>query len=211
MAQKKDDRRTAYSKKVIREALFELMKEKPLNKISITEICSLADVNRSTFYSYYEDIYDLHRKILREYFEKQHETLAFIQEYIGSVPSPTALTKKDFYTICLCFFTTASENRSLYKFIYSQNSSNSIHVNTGQVLYRMLSPMFYGENTPMKQKVVFKKAYTFTTGGLTAMLIDWLKRDCIEAPEEMARHAASYCFGAILSEIGEYNFEKKEN
>ena len=49
------DRRTKYTKSVIRQALFDLLKEKPLNKITVTDICKMADINRSTFYSYYED------------------------------------------------------------------------------------------------------------------------------------------------------------
>ena len=51
------DRRTKYTKSVIRQALFDLLKEKPLNKITVTDICKMADINRSTFYSYYEDVY----------------------------------------------------------------------------------------------------------------------------------------------------------
>ena len=53
------DRRTKYTKSVIRQALFDLLKEKPLNKITVTDICKMADINRSTFYSYYEDVYAL--------------------------------------------------------------------------------------------------------------------------------------------------------
>ena len=66
---KRDDRRAAYSKKMIRESLYELMKTKPLNKITVKEICETADVNRSTFYAYYMDIYDLHQKITKEFFD----------------------------------------------------------------------------------------------------------------------------------------------
>ena len=33
------DRRTKYTKSVIRQALFDLLKEKPLNKITVTDIC----------------------------------------------------------------------------------------------------------------------------------------------------------------------------
>ena len=43
------DRRTKYTKSVIREALFDLLKEKPLAKVTVTDICKLADINRSTF------------------------------------------------------------------------------------------------------------------------------------------------------------------
>lgn len=63
------DRRTKYTKSVIREALFDLLKEKPLAKVTVTDICKLADINRSTFYSYYEDVNSLMNQIQNDVFQ----------------------------------------------------------------------------------------------------------------------------------------------
>lgn len=52
---RKEDRRNAYTEKVIRDTVFELLKKKPIEKISVTEVCKLADINRSTFYLHYMD------------------------------------------------------------------------------------------------------------------------------------------------------------
>jgi AcrR family transcriptional regulator len=57
------DRRTKYTKRILQEALIELLKEKPITKITVTMLCKKADVNRSTFYSHYENQYDLLDKI----------------------------------------------------------------------------------------------------------------------------------------------------
>lgn len=196
MAEKKDDRRTVYSKRVIREALFSLMCEKPLNRISVTEICELADVNRSTFYKYYEDIFDLHKKILRDFFAKQHEMVSDVYEYIVSLSDPMRMTKKDFYGVMLVFFRAAYENRDLYKFIYNHNASNNIHYNTGNVLYRKLSPLLKdggGADDP------FITAYNFVVGGVTALLMEWLDKDCAVTPEDMAKRSADYCYGVFCA------------
>ena len=75
METKRDDRRTQYSKRVIKESLLELLQEKPLNKITVKELCDRADVNRSTFYAYYTDIYELHRKMVKEFFAGRGFTL----------------------------------------------------------------------------------------------------------------------------------------
>ena len=40
-------------------ALFSLMREKPLDKISVREISEACDIPRSTFYYHFTDIYDL--------------------------------------------------------------------------------------------------------------------------------------------------------
>jgi len=37
------------TKRLMKEALIDLMDQKPLEKITVTEICKIADVNRSTF------------------------------------------------------------------------------------------------------------------------------------------------------------------
>ena len=44
---------------LLRKALYELLTEKPFEKISLTDICTRSMVPRSTFYRYFEDKYDL--------------------------------------------------------------------------------------------------------------------------------------------------------
>ena len=43
-------------------SLLDLTKEKPINKITIAELSQQADIGRGTFYTHYEDIYDLRSK-----------------------------------------------------------------------------------------------------------------------------------------------------
>ncbi|MDD5922946.1 MAG: TetR-like C-terminal domain-containing protein [Eubacteriales bacterium] len=64
--EKKTDRRTLYTRKVIREALFDLLNEKHPDKITVKEICEKADINRATFYRNYMDIYDLYEQLEEE-------------------------------------------------------------------------------------------------------------------------------------------------
>ena len=51
------NRKTRITKRTIREALIELLQTYPLSDISVTALCDHADVNRSTFYSHYENLY----------------------------------------------------------------------------------------------------------------------------------------------------------
>ena len=53
------DRRTKYTKKIIKDTFIKLLSEKDIKKVTVSEICKLADVNRATFYRYYLDVYDL--------------------------------------------------------------------------------------------------------------------------------------------------------
>lgn len=54
-----DDRRAVRTKRMIRNALSELIEEKGYNNISITDLTTRADINRGTFYLHYTDKYDL--------------------------------------------------------------------------------------------------------------------------------------------------------
>lgn len=55
----KEDLRIQKTRRDLRNAIIELIKEKPIEKISVTEICDKAMVNRMTFYKYYEDKFTL--------------------------------------------------------------------------------------------------------------------------------------------------------
>lgn len=61
------NRRTQMTRRLLKDALIELLQFKRLEKISVREVCTRADVNRSTFYDHYEDIYDLMRDMERDF------------------------------------------------------------------------------------------------------------------------------------------------
>ena len=52
----RDSNRT---KKMLAEAMMELMQEKPFEKISVGDICERCDMNRKSFYYHFLDKYDL--------------------------------------------------------------------------------------------------------------------------------------------------------
>ena len=55
----KEDLRITKTRKVLFETLVLLMKEKSFEEIKVSDICKKALINRSTFYSHYQDIYAL--------------------------------------------------------------------------------------------------------------------------------------------------------
>ncbi len=69
-APRKTDRRTLYTKKVIREAYLKLLHKETWDKISITKLCKLAEINRSTFYLHYSTSTDVLDELLWELYEE---------------------------------------------------------------------------------------------------------------------------------------------
>ncbi len=64
--EKKVDRRTGYTKSVIKEAFFDLVKEKGFEKVSVTDICKRSEISRGTFYIHYVDKYELLDEVIDE-------------------------------------------------------------------------------------------------------------------------------------------------
>jgi AcrR family transcriptional regulator len=75
MEANKTDRRVKYTKMVIKNSFIKFLKQKPISKISVKEICDDADVNRATFYARYLDQYDLLQQI-------ENEVINDINEYL---------------------------------------------------------------------------------------------------------------------------------
>ena len=66
LMEKKQDARVRYTKMMIRSSFIELLREKPVAKVSVTELCERAGINRATFYAHYADPSDLLRSIEEE-------------------------------------------------------------------------------------------------------------------------------------------------
>lgn len=77
MAEKKEYRSAIRSRRLIREAFQELLGEKPIEKITVTDIVRRADINRSTFYAHYSDVKGLLEEIQDEVMQR---SLALIAE-----------------------------------------------------------------------------------------------------------------------------------
>lgn len=60
----KTDRRTLYTKQTIKEAFLRLKRNKEYNSITISDICRLAEISRSTFYLHYNHIAEVLDEVL---------------------------------------------------------------------------------------------------------------------------------------------------
>lgn len=75
-----NDARSRYTKMRIKEAFLSLAKEKPDYKITVKEICVLAEINRATFYNHYQDVYALKEQLQEETTEHFG---AFVKEHLS--------------------------------------------------------------------------------------------------------------------------------
>ena len=67
---KKQDPRTIQTKALIKQTLLEMLKKTAFYKITVSELCKIAGINRGTFYLHYCDLWavleELEEEALRE-------------------------------------------------------------------------------------------------------------------------------------------------
>ncbi|MDR2664999.1 MAG: TetR/AcrR family transcriptional regulator [Oscillospiraceae bacterium] len=73
---KRTDRRTMYTNRALKDSIIKLLRDKPVDKITVKELCEAADINRSTFYAHYGSPADLMHKIERDLLRDLEEYLA---------------------------------------------------------------------------------------------------------------------------------------
>ncbi len=71
-----ENQRVRLSKMLLKNALMKLLEEKPLEKITIYELCAEAELNRVTFYKYYGSQFELLTDIENDCFRKLEEILS---------------------------------------------------------------------------------------------------------------------------------------
>ena len=89
---KAEYRSSLRSKRLIYEALADLLQEKPLEKITVADLVRRADINRGTFYAHFVDIPDVINHILDQYLEKISS--AFEQEALSIDQWPGVLVRQ---------------------------------------------------------------------------------------------------------------------
>ena len=76
----KNDIRSRYTRDTIMRVFIELIRQKPVEKITVKEVCEKAQINRSTFYKYFLDCYDVMEQLENAALDKFDEVLRKMSE-----------------------------------------------------------------------------------------------------------------------------------
>ena len=168
------DRRKRYTRMVLKESLMELLKDKPISNITIKEICELADINRSTFYSHYSSQYDLLNAIEEEFIEDMVSTLS--QYNFSKEEEALKMTEKILEYIAM----KSDECQTLL----SENSD--IHF---QKKGMMITQEFIFKNwitDSQLDRETFEYINIFVVSGSIYVIKNWLENGMDKSPREMA-------------------------
>ncbi len=174
MAEEKLDRRKKYTRMVLKESLIKLLKEKQISDITVKEICSLADVNRSTFYAHYLDLYDLLAKT-------EEEVLDDMQSYFGQHDF-----NKDEESIQMTekLLDYVMANKEIVQILLHENADPNFQKRVMKIAREYLKASW--KLTQGHEKNISHYASVFIIGGGLQMVKEWMDDDLMLSTKEMA-------------------------
>lgn len=88
---KKQTGQTEITQKNFQDAFWLLYEKKSIDKITVKDICSLAGYDRSTFYRYYVDVYDVLHKLENQLLDEVDEFVIYLVEQVNNLNASQAL------------------------------------------------------------------------------------------------------------------------
>ena len=107
--------RVRLTKSLLKGALTDLLKEKDLVKISVRELCDIAQINRTTFYKYYGSQFDLFSEMEEDLFIEIEKNL------VVSANMDPGIIRQRFINLLIYF----QNNREFCQILINTNTDNN--------------------------------------------------------------------------------------
>lgn len=188
---KKEDRRVRRTKKLLTQALTQLLQEKQINEITVKELTDLADMNRGTFYLYYKDMFDMLEKIEDGMFEAL-DAIVSLHEH-DDVSQQTK-------PILLDLFRFIEDNQEMCRVLLSPHGDmNFLHRLNEVVREKCLRA--WPNIRKEKGEADFDYHYSFVVFGCAGIIRAWVNRNCSESAEKMAEMAYGMILRGSLADV----------
>ena len=159
MVEEHENRRIRMTKRLIKDALLELLEYDELSNISVTAVCKTADVHRSTFYKYYGDTADLLREIE--------------QDFLDMIPAPPQILDQQNVNKLLdattAFFDFIKQNEKTFLILFSENAGNCFTSRLVEFLCSGYVPV--DENTDELNE---RLTQLYIANGTVGMMREWV-------------------------------------
>lgn len=176
---KKPDRRSMRSKRLIIGALRELILEKDFKNISVSDIAKRADIGRATFYAHFEDKEHLERFMFAQ-------LLAEIENELQRTSESNNFSMSPYQSLIpsLALFRVAADKHQWFKMFAGPN---------GAQLSMLTKPLVERFETQIESSTMFEATKeipnqiiaNYLISALIALLKEWVIKDMPESPETM--------------------------
>ncbi len=172
----KVDRRVRKTRAQLRAGLARLMQKKSIKEITVKELVDEVDINRSTFYLHYSDIYQMLESIENELMD---EIAQAIEEYpLDSMENGNS------YPLIERIFTILDDNKDICIALMGSNGDmvflSRIEKMVAETVLKQLAGKLAADNRDVEY------AYAFCLNGCVGMIKAWLSSDDQESTKHMA-------------------------
>ena len=175
-------------------ALISLLKKKPFEFITVSEICKTAGVNRSTFYLHYETINDLLN-------ETSRHLLNDFLSYFSTDTQSVALNLMDCKLselVFICdkyltpYLTYIKDNIEVFRTALLHNRTFGFEEVYKRMFENIFNPILDRFHYPQDDRQYVMLYYL---NGLSAIILEWLKNDCDKSIKEMTEIISICIYG----------------
>lgn len=171
------DRRQKRSRKVICEALLMLMKDKPIEEITVKELTDAADVNRKTFYNNYGSIMDVKAEL-----ESQLVDLFFSLVNAENLEDKIAEADMNPGRFIHRLIRVVDEDRAKARMVLASGESTVVLMHLRDILNPYLQSLAKEHNVTESQ---MEYSLYFIASGALSVLKAWLNDEIIASSAEM--------------------------
>lgn len=186
-------RKEAYSLRIIRDVFLEMLGKQPIQKISVIELCRRADINRSTFYRYYADIYDLLDSIVEDCCRELFDNLVADTDFSGSF-------EENGYAIILRACEITEEHQELYRLLLFGPSPTPLL----QKLSNSIKDVYLSHHQASSYRSLpeMDLYYHYLTYGIIGVWSEWVRGGC-EIPKEKTADSVRHMISGFFQTMNE--------
>ncbi len=173
---KRVDRRVKRTRDMLRKGLAHLLEEKNIQEITVSELVDYVDINRSTFYLHYKDIYDLLEHIEREIVDEI--TLA-----MEEVPFDPMKGDQN-YPLIDRIFHILYENKEICNALLGPHGDYAFVIGIEKIIENATIESFYEKYPENIEDINY--IYSFCITGCAGLIKTWLAGENQDTPEHIA-------------------------
>lgn len=170
----KNDLRIAVTKRMIQEALLQLLKSKPLDKIKVNELCAESGVNRATFYRHYETLQDVLLEIEKDFIRKMPRP--------GKPPRNMEEARTQLEMAC----TYLHDHADMVKLLFRNITDEDMAQEMNEFYKNFLELRKTEAPVPELDADTARIILALLGGGCRSLLRQWILEDIPKTPQEIA-------------------------
>lgn len=181
---KPESRRVKMTKKVLCDSLIHLLFQKDIQHVTIKEICDYADINRSTYYRYYQNPFDQLNKIQEELI---HELYLHIEKLVKNIDSSLQSASSNYTSNMIEYLEYVQSQRDVIQILLSIFPDNQFLTTFVRYIRANLQTL-----SPVANNSCRLYDFIFASSGCIGLLVHWLTNDPEMSAEDLAKSMVSY-------------------